>query len=771
MTLTLDAPDAPATEHTVRDSATEARVAPHDIQEGVVCTRCWQVAPTGDPAACATCGAPRPPRGWAQMPYRLNDRYRFNRLLGRGAMGAVFLAIDAAAPLDAQGQAVARAVKVVQRLEPEHLARSMLMFEHEAAAAGLLGRSPAFVRIFGYDTGSEPYLVMECVRWPTLAKTLRAGPLSSAQTARLGVALLEALEIMHYHRMIHRDLKPSNLFVHDAAGDWRVKIADLGIWIGDADAGAPPALHGDDRYIHGTVPYMSPEQMTGNTLGPRSDLHAIASILWECVTGEVPFPVDEREDPATQVARRRAEVRLQPDRPSAMTPALHRVLFRALALRPEDRPQSARAMLDALRAAAEAPVVPGGVLTAAEQERVALEARLAEIRAKLGPQLDAELAARAIGIERGLALLADHLRRADITERAPRKLIAAVRADLIALAAAADDPYHRADQRDPTAPNKNPAALPPTAPIQRPGADRTPPPSTESPPTLAPTAPVATPAPAPDPIDRYVITALAGAGSTARVYHATHRTLDRPVALRVMYPEGVADLGADPAAFFRARARAAARLDHPHILAVYDHDTGADGLPFVVEPLLEGETLLARLKHRRVLDPHEITTLARPLASALATAHAARVLHLNLKPDRVVLKPLRGLPDHPVLYGFGFDQDDIADHLAPDALYGTPAYMAPEQSQGHHGPAADIYALGTILFRLVTGLLPYWGNTIDAVLTQKRQDPAPALPARNARGLDVPEPLRRLVADMLHLDPRARPDAATLSQRLASLDP
>ena len=872
MTLTLDPPDAPATEHTVREAVAEARIAADDIQEGTLCPRCWQVAPPGDPTACATCHAPRPPAGWPPMPYRHNDRYRFNRLLGRGAMGAVFLAIDGATPLDAHRQGIARAVKVVQRQDPTALARSMILFEHEAAAAALLGRSPAFVRIFGYDTGDEPYLVMECVRWPTLAKALRAGPLSSTRAARLGIALLEALEIMHYHRMIHRDLKPSNLFVDDTAGDWRVKIADLGIWIRDADAGTPDALTPDDRFIHGTVPYMSPEQMNGNAIGPRSDLHTIASIIWECVTGELPFPVDEREDPATQVARRRIAVRIQPDRPAAMTPALYRALFQALALRPEDRPATARAFIEALRPAAADPQAPGAALAATENERAALAARLAALR----PHLDPELTAQAQGIDRGLALLAAHLRRPETTERNARLLLAAVRADLVALAAAAEDPYRRADAADPTASTRQPAsdatadasahsdatadaigatadasdarnataghgsastahatgkhgaapashataghgnefaahatsdAFPDrgSAPhahatsnaIADPGfatpahgtaahgtastahatadAINAAPAPGNLPPTAAilaptaPTAPLTTPPPPHDPIARYAITALAGAGTTARIYHAIHRTLGRPVALRVMHPEAITDLGADPATFFRARACAAARLTHPHILPIHDHDTGADGLPFVVEPLLQGETLLDRLKHRRVIDPPEVITLTRPLASALATAHAQGIMHLNIKPDRVTLQSIPGLGDHPMLFGFGFALDDLAPLHQTTTLYGTPAYMAPEQSQRQYTPAADIYALGTVIFRLITGLLPFWGPTIDAVLEARRTEPAPDLPPHTARGLDIPTPLRALIRDMLAIDPAARPDALTLTTRLATL--
>ena len=750
MTLSIEPPDA-AAEHTVREAVSEARVSADAVQEGHVCTRCWQVAPPGDPAACATCNAPRPADGWAQMPYRLNDRYRFNRLLGRGAQGAVFLALDLQSPLDARRRGVARAIKVVQNIAGTALDRERAMFEHEAAAGALLGRSPAFVRIYGYDAGTDPYLVMECVEWPTLAKALRAGPLSSVQAARLGVAMLEAIEIMHYHRMVHRDLKPSNLFADESNGEWRVKIADLGIWIRDHDAPAPASMTTDDRIIHGTVPYMSPEQMNGNRLGPRSDLHTVASILWECVTGSVPFPVDPDVEPAGQVAARRQAVRALPPQPAAMNDALYDALAPALAYTPDARPATARALIDALRDVIDDTVLDDWPATIRRERRVLVD-RLATLRAR---GLDDELRRRADAVERALDTLSSHLGRDGLTHRGARKMLAAARADLVALAAAADDPYRQADVADPTAneDRRKPAStLPPTAPI--------------TPPTGVP----AVAAPSADPLRRYAVVELVGAGSTARIYHATQRTLDRRIALRIMHAAGFAGLGLDAAAFFRARARAAARLRHPHIVSVYDHDTGADGLPYVVEPLLTGPSLLTHLKERRTLDPAEVIALAHPLASALAAAHASGVIHQNLKPENIHLETPAGLGIQPVVHGFGFDLAEIDDLLAGGRFYGTPAYAAPEQVDGRYGPAADVYALGTIVFRLVTGLLPFWGQTVDAVLALKQTDPAPALPTHTARRLVVPDTLRALVAAMLATDPAARPDAAAVSATLRTLE-
>ncbi len=776
MTDVLPHPSAPTRqppEQSEHDPPAEARVDPLAVQEGIVCRRCWQVAPAGDPARCATCGAARPEGGWAAMPFALNDRYHFHKLLGRGAMGAVFIGVDQTAPLDDRGRALARAVKVGQRVDRANLAVQRARFEHEAAAAGLLGRAPAFVRTFGYDTGHEPYLVMELVKWPTLAKVLRAGRLSSVQAARLGVALLEALEIMHFYRMVHRDLKPSNLFVDERDGLWRVKIADLGIWIRDHDARAPASMATDDRVIHGTIPYMSPEQMAGNTtVGARSDLHAVASILWECVTGAVPYPATGAT-PLEQVQRRRGAVQAPLSCPAGMTPALFAALAEALCPSPDDRYRHCRAMIAALRAVVNQGQAGQGWIQGAQTELAALRDRLAAVDRV---RLDAAARETAASIERGLDMLGAYLARPGAGHDAARRLIGTVRRDLMAVVEAADDPYVQAEAADPTAPTPGAAtALPPTA-AMAPTVETSSPTAEAAAAAealaaaepLPPTSPMGNQPPPADPIERYDVIELIGAGSTARVFAATQTALDRRIALRVMHPEGVTRLGVtDGAGFFEARARAAARIWHPNVAPVYDFGVGADGLPYRAGPLLGGVDLLTRLKQTRVLDPTDVVALGQALASALAAAHDVGVVHLNVKPDRVVLMPRAGLPDAPALFGFGFALDDIERLLGGGRRYGTPAYMAPEQFDGVYGPPTDVYNLGIVLFRLTTGLLPFWGQTVDQVVAAKREA-APELPRVNARQQPVSDRLRQTVARMLSTAAADRPSARAVAEALSA---
>lgn len=322
-TLLINAVDAAAAldgESTLRRQAADPiRAMAEEVQEGIVCEVCWQVLPPGDPECCPVCSTARPEAGWTEMPFKLNNKYTFVKLLGRGAMGAVFLSTNIDAPEDSAGRVPVRAVKVIQGTagteEFESLTR---MFEHEAAASALLGRSPYFVKTFGYELGANPYLVMEFVNWPSLKALLSAGPLSSMRTSELGIALLQAVEVMHFYRVVHRDLKPSNIFIHEHNGAYRIKIADLGIWSRDHDAAVPDSLRSHSTTVHGTTGYMSPEQMQSSGVGCRSDLHAVGSILWVACTGRLPFPI-EGESLIDQIRDRIDKVKTVPPVPSVMS--------------------------------------------------------------------------------------------------------------------------------------------------------------------------------------------------------------------------------------------------------------------------------------------------------------------------------------------------------------------------------------------------------------------------------------------------------------------
>ena len=310
-----------------------------------LCTSCWALFDGQEDPTCPSCGELRPQEGWPHLPYTFLDRYEFLELLGRGGVGAVFRARH----VDPSRGDQQFAVKVIQQgARPERRRLLSQMFEREISAAALVGRSRHFVRVLGHDTGDHLHLAMEYVPWPTLKTRLKHdGQMPARDVARLGIALLRALEVMHAHNLVHRDLKPANVFVTEEDGQFRVKVADLGLWIlsedrrGDVTESLPAGT------FAGTLDYASPEQLDGVGIGLSSDLHAVGSILWAAATGDVPFPAMGATFIGSMRSKRQL-VEAVPARPESMPEALYQVLARALEPRVEDRFSSAHAFATSL---------------------------------------------------------------------------------------------------------------------------------------------------------------------------------------------------------------------------------------------------------------------------------------------------------------------------------------------------------------------------------------------------------------------------------------
>jgi serine/threonine-protein kinase len=158
------------------------------------------------------------------------------------------------------------------------------------------------------------------------------------------------------------------------------------------------------------------------------------------------------------------------------------------------------------------------------------------------------------------------------------------------------------------------------------------------------------------------------------------------------------------------------------------------------------------------------------VASTLVEAHARGLLHRNLKPARVVLQRVEGVGEVPRVYGFGPPAAEFERIVPQGMLFGTPQYMAPEQvGQQAPGPAADRYALGTMLFEALTGAPPFTGETIVALMARKLTEEPPPLPAHGPRG-PLSATLRDLVAALLRPRPEDRPpDTVELARRLELL--
>jgi serine/threonine-protein kinase len=223
--------------------------------------------------------------------------------------------------------------------------------------------------------------------------------------------------------------------------------------------------------------------------------------------------------------------------------------------------------------------------------------------------------------------------------------------------------------------------------------------------------------------DRYVLERELGRGGMATVYLARDLKHDRSVALKVLHPELAATLG--PERFLR-EIHLTARLDHPHILPVFDSGEAA-GFLWYTMPYVEGESLRERLRHESQLSIEEAVWIAREVAEALDYAHRAGVVHRDVKPENILLSER-----HARVADFGvaraLEAAGTPQLTATGLVVGTPAYMSPEQaSAGPVDARSDVYALGCVLYEMLAGEPPYTGPTPQAVAAKRLADPVPSI--------------------------------------------
>lgn len=248
---------------------------------------------------------------------------------------------------------------------------------------------------------------------------------------------------------------------------------------------------------------------------------------------------------------------------------------------------------------------------------------------------------------------------------------------------------------------------------------------------------------------RYVIEETIGVGGMAAVYRAHHKLMDRPCAIKILNPQ----LSQDPTTRerFRREARHAQRIAHPNIIEIFDQGDTDDGVPFLVMELLEGASL-AQVIERSAVPLSRALPIWAQMARALARAHDFDVIHRDLKPENVFL--LSG--DRVKLLDFGIArcaQDARLTNMGE--IFGTPQYMAPERATSiDAGLGADLYALGVIMFEMMTQRLPFEASDPATWILKHAKEPPPQL-AQVAS--DVPEALDRLVAALMAKDPAERP--------------
>jgi serine/threonine protein kinase len=282
---------------------------------------------------------------------------------------------------------------------------------------------------------------------------------------------------------------------------------------------------------------------------------------------------------------------------------------------------------------------------------------------------------------------------------------------------------------------------------------------------------------APDELGRlgpYRVLQVLGVGGMGIVLRAEDPVLRRAVALKVLLPAVAAE--EENRQRFLREARAAAAIEHDHIVPIY-HVGEAQGVPFLVMPLLKGESLAVRFRHQRRLPLTEVLQIGQETAAGLAAAHAAGLVHRDVKPDNLWLerkeeKALPGSPFRVKILDFGLARSVAVQPgeavTERGTVVGTLAFMSPEQARaGAVDARSDLFSLGCVLYQLTTGEPPFRGPDTLAVLTALAVDePRPP----RTLNPELPEGLNALILRLLAKKPADRPaTAAAVSQQLGVL--
>lgn len=273
--------------------------------------------------------------------------------------------------------------------------------------------------------------------------------------------------------------------------------------------------------------------------------------------------------------------------------------------------------------------------------------------------------------------------------------------------------------------------------------------------------------------DRYRIDRVLGKGAMGLVVAATHIELRKPRALKFMLPDSI--VGRESVERFLREARAAAELKSQHAVKIHDVARLPTGEPYIVMEFLEGTDFKDLMKDRRVLPVPEAVSYLLQACEAIAEAHAAGIVHRDLKPANLFLA--RGVGGAPCVKVLDFGIAKLNDPQPPEgaldltrshAILGSPLYMSPEQilSTRYVDGRSDIWSLGVTLYSLVTGELPFRGESAHAVFAAVQREPPPP-PSIWKR--DLPTEVERIILRCLEKEPARR--YATVAELAAALAP
>jgi len=535
-----------------------------------------------------------------------------------------------------------------------------------------------------------------------------------------GLAYAHAYRDLH---LVHRDISPANVLLSYSG---EVKLTDFGLATSKLkEQQTAPGI------IYGKLAYLAPEQARGDALDQRTDLYAAGILLWEMLTGQQLFPVrsdkahvkltDEAPvgNPTVEALERLRSPAIAA--PSTLTgrvpPELEEITMKALAAEPKDRYQTGEE----------------------------LRSDLGSFLARHAPETDAATLAAFMTTLFKEQIDAERLERDELLIDAASLLSGAYRA------------------RPPTD-GTPPRPLHPRTPARR-GSD-----------AVAETGKGATlealeaPAEGSHPDDRrvgatigdrYYLRRLCGEGAMGRVYEAHHIEIGRRVAIKILH--STFRHTPDVVERFRREARAASRIGHPNIVDVTDSGTTPDGAFFFVMEYLDGLDLEQLIRREGALPVERALLIAAQVCHALTAAHSAGIIHRDLKPANVMLVRQRDQEDFVKVLDFGISKQSDLDPAAgaravgltnPDVAVGTPIYMAPEQAAGHPADArTDIYAVGELLFEMLTGKSAFSGADVIVVFNKKANVEPPPLRAMRP---DAPAELEAVLVRAMSRRPEDR---------------
>ncbi len=569
-----------------------------------------------------------------------------------------------------------------------------------------------------FDAGKvdgEYYLAMELVEgkdlravWNRCAQLHRRIPVDIAVFVVREV--LRGLDYVHDAMgldLVHRDISPPNVLV-GYRGD--VKLTDFGL----AKSSIKREMT-SPGVVFGRYSYLSPEQAKGLPADRRTDIYACAIVLWELLTGRQLFPSGGRSHTEALQAVRNPNAQA----PSSLVPGipdgLDDIVLRGLARDRESRYQEAGEFRAALSdiLATNFPTADADRVAEFMRDIFAREAKM-EQRDYLDLSSHDFSTLRSQGDESELISISDVV--ASLNEPS-RPTMPLGDSDIVELGGRGG----RWDERPDAASLKEAAETWVGKVVAQ----------------------------------RYRVESLIGVGGMGAVFRVRHLALGKTFALKVLHSHYTRD--ADVISRFMREARAASQTGHPHIIDVLDVGTNEEGDVYFVMELLEGQNLGEMIKREGPLAVRRAVHIARQVCQALSAAHAAGIIHRDLKSENIILTARGKDPDFVKVLDFGIckQMDGESGSTSPGLIMGSPDYMAPEQGAGLDATiASDIYALGCILFEMLTGKMPFQGRNAVDVLMQKGAREADTVTVYRP---EVPQPVSAAIGRCLKRQPGDRP--------------